>query len=608
VDTPSTGPIRPLLLAAVVTLATLALLLTTLGDPGITWDEGITIRRAQRIGAWFAELVEPHELPNRAAAFHADVIVNRDKPHDLSASYWPFVWVLEGHPPMYAVLVEAGWKVSHSWLGPLGAYRFGPALLFSVTAGIVFLSFACWYDERAAWTATAALVFLPRMFAHAHFASYDVPVLCFWVLATLAFLKAGGRAGGTGDTAPERRSSRLWPEPQAPRSPWCWTLTFGVLLGLAFLTKFTGWLAVVPLAVWSLAYRDRRALAVLGAGGLLAVVLFVLLNPPLWHAPIEGLQTFFVKNLYRGDDETLNISGRFFGKNYDLNDPLPWYNTLVWVGVTLPAGTLVLVLAGIARVGWGRFHDRIGTMMLLSSGLLLVVRALPGSPPHDGIRLFLASFAFLACLAGIGVARRRVECGAADEPGRVRQARSRGSAPLPRWAVPAGIALLLSGSAFSTWYYHPNQLSHYNLLIGGLPGAVRAGMEPTYYWDGLTDEALAWINSNTPPGSKVLFSSYDLSSKEGWHLLRQWGRLQPRVSPLEPGEAQWYVLQLRPSAYRPYDAWLVDHAKPVYVKRLHDPPLLRFGPYRLDVPLIAIYDYQDLRRALAATPTNPIVP
>ena len=267
----------------------------------------------------------------------------------------------------------------------------------------------------------------------------------------------------------------------------------------------------------------------------------------------------------------------------------------------MPVGTLLLVLREVFRVLYGRFRDRVGTLMLLSAGLLLVVRALPGSPPHDGVRLFLPSFAFLACLAGIGVTRGR-DAEAPVESERPRKpAAYRWHLECPSWAVSGGIVLLLSGSVLSTWFYHPYQLSHYNLLIGGLPGAVRAGMEPTYYWDGMTDDVLGWLNANTKPENKVLFSSYDLSSKEGWRLLRRWEKLKPRVDPRGPGTTEWYVLQHRSSSYRPYDAWLVEHAKPAYVKRLHDPPRFAWGPYRLDVPLISIYEFKDLERAGAAT-------
>ena len=44
------------------------------------------------------------------------------------------------------------------------------------------------------------------------------------------------------------------------------------------------------------------------------------------------------------------------------------------------------------------------------------------------------------------------------------------------------------------------QLSYYNALIGGLSGAARAGMEPTYYWDAVTPEVRDWLNAHTEAG------------------------------------------------------------------------------------------------------------
>ena len=60
------------------------------------------------------------------------------------------------------------------------------------------------------------------------------------------------------------------------------------------------------------------------AAGMLA---FYAVNPPLWHHPVAGLITHFRLNLHR----TLNIPVSFLGRIYDMNHPLPWYNTIVWL-------------------------------------------------------------------------------------------------------------------------------------------------------------------------------------------------------------------------------------------------------------------------------------
>ncbi len=140
----------------------------------------------------------------------------------------------------------------------------------------------------------------------------------------------------------------------------------------------------------------------LAAGLAVAVATFFFLNPPLWQHPIEGLATFFRLNFDRAAQPGLNISTQFFGRMYNLDHSLPWYNTLVWTAVTVPVGILLLGLIGVAAVIRHWRDDSAGMLLLANWLVLLVVRALPGTPPHDAERLILPSFAFLAALAGVG--------------------------------------------------------------------------------------------------------------------------------------------------------------------------------------------------------------
>jgi hypothetical protein len=337
-------------------------------------------------------------------------------------------------------------------------------------------------------------------------------------------------------------------------------------------------------------YREGRAFKVLVLGGVIALVTFFAVNPPLWHHPVAGMGDFLRLNLHRGDTAGLNISTIFLGRSYDLVHGIPWFNTLFWMAVAVPVGTLLLGLCGIVHVLLGRFRDRVAVLVLLHWGLMMVLRALPGSPPHDGIRLFLPSFAFFAALAGIGASAL---CGWLRQLARP---------PLGRWLGPAVACAAVGGSGLSTWLYHPVQLSHYNVLAGGLPGAVRLGMEPTYYWDALTGDVLEWLNEHTPEGRTVHFAPSILLGT----YLNEWGMLRPLTRDRDPRPdaddyVAWYVLQLRPSSYRPVDRELLEHHKPAYVKRLHDAPRLGFGAFRLDVPLIYIYRAEDYVEAFHAT-------
>ena len=116
-------------------------------------------------------------------------------------------------------------------------------------------------------------------------------------------------------------------------------LALGLTLGLALSTKATGWLAPLPFLVWALSYRDRRGLAAVAVAIPIAAATFFVLNPPLWHEPLGGIEKFLALNLHRASDPGMNISIQFLGRLYNLDHPLPWYNTLFWTAITVPVIT-----------------------------------------------------------------------------------------------------------------------------------------------------------------------------------------------------------------------------------------------------------------------------
>ena len=54
--------------------------------------------------------------------------------------------------------------------------------------------------------------------------------------------------------------------------------------------------------------------------------------------------------------------------------------------------------------------------------------------------------------------------------------------------------LLLGPPAYWSFRAHPHELSYYNGLVGGLPGAQRLGFEPTYWYDAVTPGVLNELN------------------------------------------------------------------------------------------------------------------
>jgi hypothetical protein len=109
----------------------------------------------------------------------------------------------------------------------------------------------------------------------------------------------------------------------------------------------------------------------------------------------------------------------------------------------------------------------------------------------------------------------------------------------------ASIAASLAAGIISAALFMPVPLSDFSPAVGGLPGAVALGMEPTSYWDALTDDAITWLNRHTASGRSVLFADTPFS----WFYLRKNGRLRASICPYEPVEMQWYVVQNRPGAF-----------------------------------------------------------
>lgn len=519
--------------AVAVALGVLCVLVATSEMLSLTWDEGESIDRAR-------------------------TILDGTAPEN-----WPFTIRNEGHPAGYALVIAAGKSIASvapSCCPPKTAWRFGPMLLAATAFGAVFYRLARRYDYRTGLFAIAAMLLLPRLFTHWHVAACDGPLCAAWLLAWSA-------------TDPARRSYRC-------------AILLGLLLGLTASMKFPGLLAFVPAAIAILfpgrdgtifrnsfrntfrnTFPNRTITLCLVA--FAGAISFFLLNPPLWNAPCSGVREYVALNTHR---EGYNVATLFLGRMYDLHHPLPWYNTLVWTAITVPVVLLFYACLG----AWKCWRFRRGASILLPMLLMLLVRALPYAPPHDGVRLFLPAFPFLAILAGIGAAwagtRNGPDSGVEEKPSdNTPASRSR---RIPR-IIAASLFLL---STVNLFLYAPQWLSYYNVLIGGLPGATRAGMEPTYWWDGLDRETLDWINANTPPGEAVRFSAF---SRKTLQLYHEWGDLEPPVARPDEHYA-YYVLQRRPSAEFPFDKEWIDEAEPVHVKRLFGVPLIEI--YRTETP------------------------
>lgn len=550
---PGPSRARRLAASALVGVATLALMLATEPRLAIVWDESYTLGREARLRSWFRALRDPAgfaatweppaiELVQQQGAFPAPPD-RRDTLGELLfdpaalAWFWPFAREEpHGHPPFYALLGLVG-DVLTPGRPDLERGRLGPILLFSAVAGVLFHFVARRWGWWAAAASAGAWALHPHLFAHGHYASYDGPLSCLWLLAIFAFV-----AG--------RESNRL-----------AWAGAFGVALGCAMADKLTGWFIPIPFLAWAAIYRDRWAFRFLAVGVLAGLAVAYLLQPPWWAEPISGPWRFFASNLSRG--ETIPIPVQFLGTIYNTpRESLPPYNTIVLTIFATPVGFLAMGLAGAWRAlrRW-----KVEPFLLLFLGhwaFLLLLRAMPKTPGHDGVRLFLPAFGVLALLAGPGVVQLREWIGRAS-----------------RWVVGLGLA----EGAVSLAVMMPFPLSYYSPIVGGLPGATRLGMEPTFYWDALDPGARAFLRENTPAGRTIRFATFPNS----WIYLRDVGELPRGIAPIDPGSPLWYVVQNRPGILNPLDRALIAGAKPAHVVA------------KLGVPLVWVFRYEDVERAMS---------
>lgn len=531
----------PLGTAILCALAALVVLAITTPGLAMVWDENEYLWRSEQVKEWLQRVVQS-SLGGRERPF---------RPAEIE-KYWPFVTYVEGHPAFGAVMMAVSRWLAPAAMHPLTAARMGTVAVYSLALGAVAYRMRQRYGIVAALTSVCALLTYPRLFAEAHYAALDAQLTAWWLMVW----------------ACEGRARHTW------RGELWTSLGSGLLLGLAAATKFTGWLAAVPLALARLVPVGGRA----RAGGLLiagvaSLLAFYAVDPPLWYHPIAAFRTHLQLNLHR----ELNVPVTFLGTTYGLQQTLPWYNTLVWLLLVTPVHLLLLGGVGVAQA-WRRRQNG-DADLVWHWAVLMVVRALPGMPPHDGIRLFLPAFAFWCLLAGVGaqaawtIARRLTTS---------RQALAGGA-----------LAASLAAGGIVTARYYPQDLSHYNLLAGGARGAAALGMEPTYWWDGLDRAALEWLNAHTGAGERIAFSSI-----AHVNLLRSWGWLHPEQV-ARSDRFRWYVFQNRTSFLADSDRWLMTHEAPAFA-RYPGGHAAADVPFDLRVPILLVYSFDQYQRARAA--------
>ncbi len=171
--------------------------------------------------------------------------------------------------------------------------------------------------------------------------------------------------------------------------------------------------------------------------------------------------------------DRISIRVLYFGQVFADRD-VPWHYPWFYFATTIPIGLLALGLWGLVRWGDARRFDPFVLLLAGSIALFLIVFS-TRIPVYDGERLFLVVFPLFAMLVGRGFGSLWTRAG---RTGRL------------------ALVALMVGQGFGVVMIHPFGLSYYNLLVGGLPGAERLGLELTYWGDAVDPVLLGELASN----------------------------------------------------------------------------------------------------------------
>ena len=171
--------------------------------------------------------------------------------------YWSLHpdWGYFSKPPMVAWLI---FVTTSLWGSSELAVNAGAIILYSLTAFVVHAIGRELYDERSGVWAGISFACMPVVGFNSLFVSTDAPLMFFWALTILLFIKA------TGD------------------GRWRWWLGTGLVAGLGLLSKYSMGVLAVGLLAWLLADRAHRhwlADVRLWAGLLVAALVVA---PNLW--------------------------------------------------------------------------------------------------------------------------------------------------------------------------------------------------------------------------------------------------------------------------------------------------------------------------------------
>lgn len=433
--------LAPLLIAIIFC----GVVLFTLDDYGITWDEGVYFLAGASYFEW---------LKNPS-------IETIDR-------HWSFEATSTEHPPLSPLLGEITRYVFHKKLNLINVIS---SFRASTVVFVFFLTLALFsfvsklYGMKIAFIVSLSFFFLPRIFFHSHLAALDYPAAAMWFLVVYAYWRG------------------------MKEQKWIWYSS--ILLGFALLTKLNSYFIYIPIVCyWSLCFHRKvkciifrkrritlkenfRMFSKIIPMFIIPPLVFTAFWPYLWKDPISrileypqfSLKLISVKPVY------------YFGT---VLTHLPWHYPFVLTLITIPLITLIPFFMGLFKIN-AKPYKNTNIFILFNALLPLFITSLPMVPKYDGARLFLPAFPFICIVSGSGIKH------IFDVTKKFK---------LEKLFFVAYMLLFSLSFYHSIIKYSPYQSSYFNEVIGGVDGAAEKGFE-VEYWGNAFIGTLPFLNEHS---------------------------------------------------------------------------------------------------------------
>lgn len=377
-----------------------------------------------------------------------------------------FSWVLAEH--LHLLPVIDAHHLGEVFLGSIGVAAFyGVAIEVGLTIPI-------------AAATTLLYAFYPTIIGEMRADAKDIPLmsmLVVFVYCFLRFIKSLRRSGFARHVG--------------------WAVVAGITLGLAFATKPTAPIIVIPLAVWFIvseilhtSFRKAmgplgRLTPLIGVIGVIGVVVFMLAWPWLWDDPVGKLTKVWDFFHIVGFGNAVTYMGAY----WQAGITLPWTYPFAVLGTKTPIELLVVALIGMAAV-WRAFlrGNAFATLAFFWFWLLILRFLVPGFVIYDKVRHFIDAMPGFFLLIGFGL----------QWAASIRIKKKLG-------LVAAAIFFFAFGHELAIMeQFYPYEPTYYNALIGGIKTVSEQKLFDTEHLAGSVKEGMDFVNKQ--PGRPTIYA------------------------------------------------------------------------------------------------------